>query len=129
MSSPQITLDIPSYHINLTLLLSVITVSLAAMGTLIKVFSKKTKKEELPGSNPHCLQQKEDLDRIENITKENANKHESLREIANNLEKEVGILKNQSDNVVKNIDEIKQSNKEIASRLDDLLKQLLEWMS
>jgi len=129
MSGPEIILETPVYNVNLTLLLAVITVSLAAMGTLIKVFAKKTKKEDSPGGSPHCLQQKENLDRIEETTKENINRYESLRKIVNELEKEVGILKNQSDNIVKNMDEVKQTNKEIASRLDELLKQLLDWMT
>ena len=129
MSAPNVILETPVYQVNLTLLLSVIAVSLTAMGTLIRVFGRKIKPEELPGGSPHCTQQKENIERIEKATKENSNKHEALKEIANNLEKEVGILKNQSDNVIKNMDEIKQSNKEIATRLDDLLKQLLDWIS
>ena len=129
MTSPEILLETPLYRVNITLLLAVITVSLAGMGTLIKIFAKKTKKEDIPGSSTHCLQQKENLNRIEETTKENINRYESLRKIVNELEKEIGILKNQSDNIVKNMDEVKQSNKEIASRLDELLRQLLDWIS
>jgi len=129
MSAPNIFIDTPVYQINLTLLLSVITICLTALATLVRIFGKKPNPEELPGNNLHCRQHKIDLDKVEVTTKENSKKYDELKQIANDLSKEVGILKNQNENVVKSMDEMKETNKEIASRLDDLLKQLIEWIS
>lgn len=140
MSDPNVILETPIYHVNLTVLLSVITISLTALATLVAIYRKKPKPEELPGQSPLCVQKKADLDRIENIGKENSQKAEKaqeenvkkfdlLRDLINETSKEVGILKTQSENTTKNVDEMKNDIKEVASKLDDLLKQLLDWTS
>lgn len=129
MAAPEIIIDAPAYQVNVTLLLAVITVSLAAMGTLIKIFAKEKNPENEPGKNPYCKQSKEESARLDANLKENNKKHEELKQIVNDLKSEVGILKNQSENIVKTTEEMKQYNREIASKLDVLLKQLMDWMS
>ena len=140
MIDPNIILETPVYNINLTLLLSVITVSLATMGTIVAIFKKKPREDEKPGGSPFCKQAQADLERIENAvkasaaklentTKENIEKQEKLRELCNDLGKEVVVLKNESKNNTKNVDEMKQSIQVVATKLDDLLKQLMDWMA
>ena len=125
---------------NWTYLLTVISLTIGGMATLIKIFSNPYKKEDMPGNNLNCKYHSEHLSKIEEATKENTKKiDESIKEnsqktveltqIANDLSKEVGILKNQSENMEKSIDEMKVANKEVAYRLDNLLKQLIEWMN
>jgi len=140
MAIPNINIDSSFYKLNITIVASILVFCLTTMATILKIFGRKTNPEELPGRSPHCKQQKESLQKIENKTKENEKlveiktnetikKIESLQEITNEIGLAVAVLKNQCNNTEKDIDEIKQSNKEIANRLDDLLKQLLEWMN
>jgi flagellar motility protein MotE (MotC chaperone) len=140
MSDPNLIIETPVYHLNLTLLLAIITVSLTAMGTLVAIFRKKTKEEELPGKSPFCGQNKTDISRVESSTKENSKriniekedatkKFDALRQLINDTSKEVGILRSETASNTKSLDEMRQDVKEVASKLDDLLKQLLEWMT
>jgi len=140
MSDPSLILETPVYHVNMTLLLSIVTISLTAFGTLVAIFRKKTKEDELPGKTPSCLQAKIDMERVETNGKEtsdkleknkeeNLKKFEELKQLVNDTSKEVVILKTQSDNATKGLDEMKRDVKEVASKLDDLLKQLLDWMA
>ena len=129
MSDPTILLEGSVYQVNMTLLLSVITISLATMGTLVSIFKRRLRDDEKPGGSLFCKQKLEDLKRIEGTTKDNISKNEELKNLVNGLEKEVGVLKNQSNNTTKNLDEMKQTVKEVASKLDNLLKQFVDWMS
>ena len=140
MANPNIILEAPIYHVNLTVLFSVITISLTALATIVAVFRKKPKLEELPGQSSFCLQNKVDTNRIELLGKSNTQKIEKaqednvkkfdlIRDLINETSKEVGILKSQSENTTKSVTEIKSDVKEVASKLDDLLKQILDWMN
>lgn len=126
--------------INLTILLSVISVCLAAMGTIIRIYTKPKNKEEMPGSNPHCVHMEEKIDRLEqtqkkdieklnNDNKEKENNTKQLKSIVLQLEKEIAILEKESQSQSKTLDEIKSSNRELAKRLDELLKQLMDFAS
>jgi predicted RNase H-like nuclease (RuvC/YqgF family) len=120
----------PTFEVNVTVILSVVAISLSALATLTKIYGKRDQKpDELPGKTPYCEQHKADLMETKNTTKEINIKQENLKQIANDLKNEIGILKNQSENMIKTVDEMKQGNKELALKLDDLLKQLLDWMS
>ena len=122
----------PSNDISINILLSILAVSLAGMGTLIKIFGKRKKvvtPEEMPGKTPYCIQHKVDLTKNENLSKETADKQIELRQVVNDLRSELVVLKSQSDHTNKTVDEMKQNTKEIAMKLDDLLKQLLESMN
>jgi len=143
MSDPNLFLEVPTYHINLTIVFAVISVCLTAMGTLVAIFRKKIierKDDEMPGKTPMCLQKKLDISRIEKEAKEqsdklekfkdeNNKKFEEVRQMGNDTSKEVGILKSESINAIKGIEDTKGELRDIATKLDDLLKQLLEWMS
>jgi septal ring factor EnvC (AmiA/AmiB activator) len=140
MSDPSVILETPVYHVNLTVLLTIVTICLTAFGTFVTIFRKKKNPEAQAGTSPYCLQKQADLERIEKDAKENSEKLErvkeennqkidTLRQSVNDNSKEVGILKTQSDNITKGLDEMRQDVKEVASKLDDLLKQLLDWMN
>jgi len=143
MTDPNIFSAPQNYQIDLTVLLSVTAVCLTAMGTLVAIFRKKStelKDDEFPGKTPMCLQKKTDIERIEREAKELSNKLdkfkdesrkkiEEIRQMGNDANTEIGILKNESLNSIKGIDNTKAELKDIASKLDDLLKQLLDWMT
>ena len=137
MTDPSVVMQAPIYQINLTILLSVLGVAIAAMGTLVGIFRKKPKDEELPGKSQFCIQHKTEIERIEKETKEsikrlegtdkeNSKKHDDLKQLFNDLDKEIISLRNQSENNTKSLDEMKRAVREIATRLDDLLKQLMD---
>jgi len=129
MALPQIILNTPVYNINVTLLLSVIAICLTAMGTLVKIFSRKPKDEQTPGKASICIQSKDKIESLEKAIMENKFKNEKIRDVTQEIDKELATLKNQSTNTTKTLDEIKQTNKDIANRLEDLLKQLMDWMT
>jgi len=101
--------------ISWTLLIAIFAVCLTAMGTLIKIFGKKVTEE--------------DIGRIERESKEIKEKHESLKDAIGNMQTEVATLKERSRNNEKTLDGMKQDNREIVQRLDDLLKQLIEFLN
>ena len=129
MSVPNVMLNAPAYQINITLLLSIVAICLTAMGTIVKIFSRKPKQEETPGLAQVCIKHNEKLTEIEKIMREDNTHNEKLKEVAQTVEREIAVLKTESVNTGKTLDEMKQTNREIASRLDSLLKQLMEWMS
>jgi len=101
--------------ISWTLLIAIFAVCLTAMTTLIKIFGKKVTEE--------------DIDRIEKESIELREKHESLKNAIGDIQTEVATLKERSKNSEKTLDGIKQDNREIVQRLDDLLKQLIEFLN
>lgn len=129
MNLPDIMLASPIYEINLTVLLSVATVCLTAMGTLIKIWGKKREPGELPGGDPRCIKHSENLKSVEELASSNNTKIEALKDTSSTLEKDVAVLETKSKTTDKAMDEVKEGNKEMAKRLDDLLKRLLEWAS
>jgi len=101
--------------ISWTLLIALFAVCLTAMATLIKIFGKNVTEE--------------DIDRIEKENKEIRAKHESLKDAVGGVQTEVAILKERSKNGEKTLDGMKQDNREVVQRLDDLLKQLIEFLN
>jgi septal ring factor EnvC (AmiA/AmiB activator) len=121
-----------SLIINWTALLSVLTISLAAMGTLIKIFGTdhKTKEEDIRESKiikEIQDQNKEDNKKIETANDNFTEKIEDLKETANSLKLEVERLKMESQNNIKSIEDVKKDYNKMFIQLDELLKQLLEW--
>jgi len=142
MSDPTIITDIVTdantYYVNWTILLSVLAFCVTAFGTLVTILRRKLKPEEQAGKSPFCLQHKENYKRVEETAKNNSEKIEKnkevdvkkfdeLKQLVNDTSKEIEVLKVQSKNATKGMDEMKQDVKEVASKLDDLLKQLLDW--
>lgn len=115
--------------LNLTVLFSVITICISSLVAAIQIFKKKRDPIEIPGESLHCIQQKKEMERIEKDVTANNGKTEELKTITNNMEKEIALLKQGSDNMNKSMEEMKQNNREVALRLDDLLRQLMDWMN
>jgi len=128
---PTIVID----QVNITYVLYFLIAALSIMGTLIKIFGKtpekkeESKTNELPGNTVFCKGHKENMDRIEKSVATNYEKQEKLKDIVSDLEKDVGIIKNQNENMTKNMDEMKRENKDLVMKLDDLLKKLMDWMN
>lgn len=116
-------------NINLTVLFSVISLSIAAVVAITRIYSRKKNPQELPGESFYCKQSEKDVGEIKELAKENAKKSEDLNKITNEMGKEIALLKLGSDNFSKNMEEMKQNNKEVAHRLDTLLKQLMDYMN
>jgi len=125
MNLPDILLETQS-HINFTILLSVITVSIATMGTIVKIYSKKRELNDIPGMSSECTQHAKNVKRNENTTIENSRRLDIIKDSITSLEKEVAILEIKFSTTEKSMDEVKGGSKEIAKRLDNLLKQLLD---
>lgn len=109
--------------INWTLIISVISVSVAVMATLIKVFG--------PGKNVQDdeLRASEYIKDLETKLNETKNKTESLKDIANRNATEIEKLKIETNHNTKSLDELKRDNRELVQRLDDLLRQILDWIN
>jgi len=101
--------------INWTLVLSVFAICFTAMATLVGIFGKRVRKE--------------DIQRIENNNTNNNTKTDTLRTAITAVEKEVAGLTQKTINNEKNIDEMKKDYREVVQRLDDLLKQLMEFLN
>lgn len=129
MPIPQVVLETPAYHFNVTVWLSVLTFCLTTMATIVKIFGRHTPEDQKPGKTPYCQKNctsiKDNKKKIEAL----GEKNENLKNIANGLEKEVEVLKAETANTNKNLEDIRSSSREVANRLDDLLRQLLEWMN
>jgi septal ring factor EnvC (AmiA/AmiB activator) len=121
-----------------TIISSVIIICLTAMATLVKIYKKSPKQEELPGFSSYCLHNKERMDDIIKKQLENQEKTDSefkerrenaisIKEIILELKKEIAILEKESEVQNKTLEEIKASNKNLAQRLDELLQQLIDF--
>lgn len=109
-------------NVNWTVIISIVTICLAAMGTLTKIYGsdKKISDEKLRNS-PYLQKVEKDL-----LDKEI--KLSNLKDIVNTQNVEVEKLKIESKNSNKSLSEIKQDNRDLVQRLDDLLKQFMEYM-
>ena len=114
---------------NLTFFLSILAICLTAMGTIVKIFSKRSRPEDLPGNNAVCHQHIKDINRVEAMGKENELKSQEIMKLVNQLEKETALLKKETESNNRTNEDLKQSNREIAKRLDELLAQLSEFIS
>ena len=93
------------FVVNWTLVISVASVSLAAMGTLIKIFGSK--KSDPPGESPVCKEHQTTVVRLEKDAKEATGKAEALKEVVSGLQQEVAVLKSDSKNLEKTVDDMK----------------------
>jgi len=127
MGLPDLQINTPVYQFNLTILLSVIVFCLTAMGTIIKTFGKKPKPEELPGTSPYCQQHKKDVEKLQKFTEDQSNKNQELRSLAGKLEVEVAVLKRDCETKNKSLEEMKENNRTLAIRLDEMIRQLIDY--
>jgi hypothetical protein len=108
--------------LNVTVVLSVTSISLAAMATLIKVFAPNKKiNDESLRSSPYIVG-------IESDIKSKEEKFNGLKEIVTLQHIEVEKLKVETKNSSKGLEELKQDNRELVQRLDYILKQFMEYM-
>ena len=124
------SLSATSGEINWTFLIATLTVCLTAMATLIKIFSSPNSKEDLPGpENPFCQQQIQAIEKMKTEMESTSEKNEKAREVVTEIDKIVATMLKDNENINKGIDEIKRDYRELAHKLDGLLKQLISWMS
>ena len=108
--------------INWTAVIAIVTVCLTAMATLIRLYGPKSKvSDEILRGSPY-LKKLED-DAVDGIKKLNA-----LKEYVQTEHTEVEKLKIETKNSTKSLEELKQDNRDLVQRLDDLLKQFMEYM-
>lgn len=129
--------------INFTTVIAFITVSLAAMGTLIKIFSSKGVTDEslrespyikeISDSNKELAKKQADLEcRINNeigeLDKELNRSVSELCDSTHALMIEVERLKIESLNSERSLEELKIDYRELGKRLDVLIKDLMNWV-
>lgn len=127
MPLANIQLTTPVYQLNITVLMSVVVFCLTAMGTIVKIFGRTTKPEELPGKNSECLQSKKDIDKLQTQSEELRKKDQELKEIITKLNMEVEILKRNSSDSNNSIEKIKENNRILTGKLEEMIRELLEY--
>jgi septal ring factor EnvC (AmiA/AmiB activator) len=108
--------------INWTILIALFAVCLTAMATLIKLYGHKSKISDENLRNSPYLQE------IGSDLKAKEDKFNQLKELVNIYNIEVEKLKIESKNNSRSLEELKQDNRDLVQRLDDLLKQFMEYM-
>lgn len=128
----------PDVFINWTTILSVATVCITAMATFIKIFgTNENSDEDLKNieENNKLFKDKQEKDNKEfineqeNTAKEFNRRQEELKEKINVLIIEIEKSKMECSSNTKSIEELKKDYRILAQRLDELLKQILEWFS
>ena len=132
--------------LDITLVVSVLTVSVATMATLIRVFGVKKISDEVLRKSEYIksiddksdmvsdeiLRKSEYIKSIDNKIDNRFNKsNEDITEIRNYVQKqqiEIEKMKISTENNEKNINEVKKDNKELVQRLDELLRQFLDYI-
>ena len=158
-----------SISINWTFLIAFIAVCFTAMMSLIQIFGKRVREEDvkrlekenedvkqkieiikntaiqredvkrLEKENEDVKQkiemikntaiQREDVGRLEKENEDVKQKIEALKTTVGQIETEMAIFKEHTRNNEKSIDEMKQDNKDIIQKLDNLLKQLMDFLN
>lgn len=127
--------------INWTTVISVLVFSLTAMATILKLIgpNKSIKEDVLRESNyikgivQENKDQKEELkdihERQEEFKDDSYKKREEIKKEINDIKIEIEKSKAEWSASSKSIEELKENYKSLAVRLDELLKQMLEWFS
>jgi len=124
---PQVA---PAPQINYTLLLTVASMSIAAMATFIKIYGREVKKEELPGDeNTYCKAHMKDFDRVEKKSEANEKASTDIKTVIGEMKITLAKLESEMSNTTNTITEIKVDNKELAQKLEVLIGRLLDYMS
>ena len=119
----------PSGSVDINLLLAIITIALAAMGTLIGIFGRKTKESDAPSdSNTYCKIKNEDMKRVKETANENKTENKRIGEVIHKLDLAVQDLKTKADNRDVTIKEMKEDNKALVGKLEKLLSQLVDFI-
>jgi len=115
-------------NVDLTQVIMVLGFCITVMITLIQIFKKRVRPEDLPGSSPHCKQEMENIRRGEESLKESNKKYEELKALVIEIEKELAIVKVNATNNVKNSEDAFTKIHELTDKLDDLLKRVMDWI-
>lgn len=116
--------DIVWGTISISNLLIILMFSLIMSLTLIKILKRKLKPEELPGGHPYCKSHKEQVEKLENFTKETKEKLDALKDKVNEKEIEIIMLRNTSESNAKTINDIRQNNITLVIKIEALLAEL-----
>jgi len=129
----QVARNVAQSGINWTLLISVVSVSLATMGTLIRIFGSSVIKDENLRSSTFLKELAEDHSKsdskIEKNKEEENTRYMELKELINRTNVDLEKLKVESSHSAKSLEDLRQDNRELVQRLDDLLKHLLDWVN
>jgi len=112
---------IPVAAINWTFIISIFTICLTTMATLIKIFSGHVKEEDLRNSKY--------IKGVDQKTEENFIRIDKIKEEVSDHKNKLSVLTTRTDAHQSSIESLKTDNRELVQRLDDLLRQLLEWVS
>jgi peptidoglycan hydrolase CwlO-like protein len=116
--------------ININLIIAVIAICLSAFGTLVKVFGKETRSTQDQNKLDELYKKIEkvqvDLRTIENDA---SGKYTERTRIVGEIKEELAVLKTKTENQNKSIDDLRKDTREIVQRLDDLLRQLIDWVN
>ena len=114
--------SIGNFSVNGTIISSVITISLAIAVAAIKIFGYKSKiNDENLRNSPYLIA-------IEADIKDKEQRLSAVKDLINAQNTEVEILKSKTINSEKTLEDLKQDNRDLVQRLDDLLKQFMEYM-
>lgn len=111
-------------HINFTVVLSVVTICIAAFGMVINIWGNK--KEKLTDENIRELPLVKELMEREKVFEK---KYEEMKDSFSFIKTDFEKLKVESANNAKSLDELRKDSREMVQRMDDLLKQIFEFFS
>ena len=116
--------------INYTVLLTVASVLIAAFATFTKIYGREVKPTELPSeSNVYCKQRGKDLDRVEATANSTQKQTTEIKEVIGEMKITIAKLESKMNSTSDTIGEMKMNNKELAQRLENLIGQLVDYMS
>jgi len=110
-------------------MIPIFAVCISALVAAIKIFGNKPKDENLPGKSIECIHTRKEIDKLQEQAKDNTENHNRLRELISDLKNQITRLEVDSKNTSKSVEDLKEDNREIVQRLDNLLKELMEWLN
>lgn len=118
-------------NINFTLLFSVISISIAAMVAFIRIFGRKelTAADKPCEDNQFCAQHIKEINRVDSKVTTGEISTAEIKSTIIELKITIAELKKDVASSNRTIDEIKTDNRALAARLENLLTQLLAYVS
>jgi len=108
--------------VNITIVLAVFTICVTTMTTIIKLFSPKHKiNEENLRNSPY-------LKLLEEHVEEKEAKITVIKDMITKQNLELVELKSESKHGTKSLEDLRENNKDLVQRLDDLLKYFLDYI-
>jgi len=126
-------LTLAATSINWNLIIPIFAVCVSALVAVIKIFGDKPKQENLPGNALHCKQHEKEFSElkktVEDGTKTNYEEHNDMRNTMSEIKQHIASLEADTKNNTRSLEDARRDNREIVKRLDNLLKDLMEWLS